>query len=175
MPDASLGPKLALTAPATPLTRISQTLLQQAVAASRVSPRKRIIFPFHKGDPAPLHRMFNAVQPGTYIRPHRHLNPPKAESIIVLQGALHFFVFEASGEVQEHFPLQAGTLDFGVDIEPGVIHTFIARAPDTVVFEVKTGPYNPANDKDFSSWAPKETDPAMPAYLEQLTRLAEGK
>ena len=168
-------PKLALSAPATPLTRISRRWLQQAVEGSRGSPRKRIILPFHKGDPDSLHRMFNAAQPGTYIRPHRHLNPPKAEAIIVLQGAIHFFVFAEDGEVREHFRLAAGTEDFGVDIEPGIIHTFLVCLPDTVIFEAKTGPYNPANDKDFSPWAPKENDPEMPAYLAKLTRIAAPK
>jgi cupin fold WbuC family metalloprotein len=164
--------RLALTAPAGPLTVINETLLQEALAASRQSPRRRVILPFHKGNDDGLHRMFNAVQPGTYIRPHRHVSAPKAESIVVLRGAIHFFEFTETGEVRTHFRLAAGSAQFGVDLESGVIHTFIAMEDDTVLFEVKPGPYAAITDKDFAAWAPAEGAPEAAAYLEELCRLA---
>ena len=40
--------------------------------------------------------------------------------------------------------------------------------PDTVVFEVKPGPYQPTSDKDFAPWAPAEGGPDAPAYLADL-------
>ncbi len=45
-----------------------------------------MIQPFHKQNSDTLHRMLNAVQPDSYVRPHRHLDPPKAEAWILLQG-----------------------------------------------------------------------------------------
>jgi cupin fold WbuC family metalloprotein len=53
----------------------------------------------------------------------------------------------------------------GCDIRPGVWHTIFALVPDTVVFEVKPGPYSPANDKDFAPWAPAEYSPEAAAFL----------
>ena len=64
---------------------------------------------------------------------------------------------------------------FGIDIHAGVFHTLIALEADSVVFEVKQGPYEKASDKDFSPWAPKEGTSEAKAYLEQLARLCAGK
>ena len=84
----------ALSAPTGPICWLSKALLGGAIAASHSSPRRRVIQPFHRSESATLHRMFNAVQPDSYIPPHRHLDPPKAESWIVLRGKLAFFTFD---------------------------------------------------------------------------------
>jgi len=158
----------ALHAPTGPICWLSRDLLEGAITASHSSSRRRIIQPFHRSDSATLHRMFNAVQPDSYIPPHRHLDPPKAESWIVLRGALAFFTFDDSGAISECLEIRAGGDVFGVDLEPGVYHTFFALEPDTVVFEVKDGPYSPTTDKAFPDWAPREGTAEATSYLEQL-------
>lgn len=162
----------ALAAPQTPSTIIGRELVRQAIEASRHSPRRRIILPLHKNPEANLHRMLNVVQPYSYIQPHRHLDPPKPESIIVLSGAILTFIFNAAGKVEETLVLAAGTAAFGIDFEPGVLHTFFALQPDTLLFEVKPGPYDQA-DKDFAPWAPAEGSPDVEAYLTRLYTFAE--
>jgi len=158
----------ALSAPSGTLCWLSKDLLQGAIAASHSSPRRRVIQPFHRSEGASLQRMFNAVQPGSYIPPHRHLEPPKAESWIVLTGALAFFTFDEQGAISECLEIRAGGEIFGVDLEPGVYHTFFALEPDTVVYEVKDGPYSPTTDKAFPAWAPAEGTPEASRYLAQL-------
>jgi cupin fold WbuC family metalloprotein len=158
----------ALPPPSGRVSWISREGLERTVEASRLSSRKRIIQPFHRTESAGLHRMFNAVQPGSYIAPHRHLDPPKDESWIVLQGALAFFTFDEHGKIEECREVRAGSDVFGVDLEPGVYHSFFALEPDTVVYEVKTGPYAPNNDKAFAPWAPREGEPGVAAYLAEL-------
>lgn len=115
-----------------------------------------------------MHRMLNAMQPYSYIQPHRHLYPPKAESVIVLQGALLCFLFSPGGKVEEVHTLAAGSANFGIDSEPGVFHTFLALAEDTVIFEVKPGPYQPGSDKDLAPWAPAEGTPEVKGYMDFL-------
>lgn len=117
--------------------------------------------------------MLNALQPGSYVRPHRHLSPPKAESIVLLRGKLGFVTFLDDGSVDRRLVLAAGSASFGVDCHPGLFHTIFALEPDTVVFEVKPGPYDPASDKDFAPWAPEEGSPESAAYLERLVRLLD--
>ena len=147
---------LAMDPPAQQVVVITQDLVQQAIEASRTSPRRRIILPFHKSDENTLHRMLNAVQPGSYIRPHRHRDPPKDESLVLLQGAICVFIFEDDGQVRQRIRLASGTGNLGIDLAAGIYHTFIALEPDTVVFEAKPGPYLRATDKDFARWAPAE-------------------
>lgn len=159
----------ALSAPSGAICWLSKDLLEGAIAASHESPRRRVIQPFHRSESATLQRMFNAVQPGSYIPPHRHLEPPKAESWIVLTGALAFFTFDDQGTISECLEIRAGGEIFGVDLEPGVYHTFFALEPDTVVYEVKDGPYSPTTDKTFPAWAPAEGTPEASRYLAQLS------
>ena len=149
---------------------LTTDLVTQAIAASRSSPRRRVTLPLHPRNDDNLHRMFNAVQPGTYIRPHRHLSPPKAESIVLLRGSIHFVVFEDDGRVWSHVVLAAGSGSFGIDIKPGICHTFLALQPDTVLFEVKPGPYDENTDKDFASWAPAEGSEQAAEFLAALQR-----
>jgi cupin fold WbuC family metalloprotein len=158
----------ALQPPTGPTCWLSKDLLLGAIAASHSSPRRRVIQPFHRSESATLQRMFNAVQPDSYIPPHRHLDPPKAESWIVLCGALAFFTFDDQGSICECLEIRAGGEVFGVDLEPGVYHTFFALEPDTVVYEVKDGPYSAATDKAFPPWAPREGTPEATNYLARL-------
>lgn len=158
----------ALTPPTEDNTLITTDLIDRAVAASKQSPRKRIIQPLHKSSDARLHRMLNAMQPGSYIQPHRHLFPPKAESVIVLRGAIYAFIFNNNGEIDVIHTIKAGSINLGIDSEPGVFHTFVAIEDDTVLFEVKPGPYSQADDKDFASWAPAEGTDGAQKYLDNL-------
>jgi cupin fold WbuC family metalloprotein len=114
--------------------------------------------------------MLNALQPGTYVQPHRHITPPKAESIVVLQGAIGFVPFDDHGEIDRgNWQLvdpDRGVV--GIDYRAGIWHTFFAIAPDTVLFEVKPGPYDAATDKEFATWAPAEGDDGAMEYLAKL-------
>lgn len=167
MPNHDTFP-LALEPPPGAVTPLDRQLLERAVAMSRLSPRRRVILPLHKGHDAPLHRMLNAMQPGSYVRPHRHAAPPKAESVIVLQGRLGVVVFDDLGIPTDYLVAAPHALVFGVDFEPGIFHTFLALEPDTVLFEVKPGPYAKSTDKDFAPWAPEEYTDAAQDYLASL-------
>ena len=164
----------AMDAPEGEVVVLSESLMADTVEASRKSPRKRMILPLHKSHGDSLHRMMNIMQPGTYIRPHRHSNPPKAESIVVLRGGLWFVVFSDEGQLEKAWKLAPGLGDFGVDIEPGVFHSFLVTEPDTVIFEVKPGPYERASDKDFAAWAPAEGESGVAKFQEQLMRGVEA-
>jgi cupin fold WbuC family metalloprotein len=130
-----------------------------------------MILPFHSDGSDVHQRMLNAIQPGSYIRPHRHHHPPKSETIVILQGALKYVVFDDRGAIEEVFMLSSDGLIAGIDTEPGVFHTFLAVRPNSVVFESKTGPYDPASDKDFAPWAPAEEDKeSARVYLEDLIK-----
>ena len=161
-------PRRALDPPSGELALLSSELVEAALAQSRISARRRVILPLHKDASDTLHRMLNAVQPRSYIRPHRHLGPPKAESFVVLRGALAFFTFEEDGAVRDCAHVEAGGSPFGVDLSPGRYHGFVALAPDTLIFEAKPGPYVAATDKDFAPWAPEEGSPHADAYLDGL-------
>ena len=160
---------LAMPAPADPVVILNQQLVMDGRSASRKSPRGRIIQPLHRHEGDILQRMLNIVQPGSYIRPHRH-EPQRGESIVVLSGAILYFTFGDDGSVDQAIRLEAGSDRFGVDIVGGLWHSFAALEPDTVLFEVKPGPYNAGTDKTFALWAPEEDSDQAGVYLDGLLR-----
>lgn len=148
-------------------------MVSKVLTTSHDSPRMRMLQKLHKSEDAGVHRMFNALQPGTYIPPHRHLDPAKDETILVMSGSVLFIRFSDTGDIEDQILLQPGTETFGIDVAPHVYHTFIALKPDTLIFEVKDGPYSKDTDKDIPDWAPHEgTDEAEPYLLEMVKKLA---
>lgn len=166
----------ALPAPSGAIVVLTQELVEETLAAARESDRKRMILPFHKHHDERLHRMFNGLQPGTYVRPHRHLATQKHEVFLLLRGALDFLVFDDRGALSLARRLVAGGESFGIDLAPSVFHSFLVRAPDTLIYEVKEGPYAAHDDKDFAPWAPPENSPEVASYVatleSELQRLA---
>lgn len=164
----------ALTPPSGDVILIDDALIQQGINASRTSPRRRVILPMHKSNSDSLHRMLNIVQPMSYIQPHRHVDPPKVESFVVLKGSILFFIFNNDGSIEKCHHLSADDSTLGVDVEPGVFHSFAATVEDTVLFEVKQGPYQEISDKDFAVWAPEEGVAGVEKYLARLYSYGEG-
>jgi len=142
-------------------------LVAQKARDAAANPRGREVHRFHADDAATLQRMVNALQPGTYVRPHRHLTPPKAEAFVVLSGCLGFIAFDDAGHFgrEDCLVLDRDRGTFAVDVVAGTWHAIVALTPDTVVFEAKPGPYSPMSDKDFAPWAPAEGTPEAAAYL----------
>ena len=130
------------------------------------SPRLRINHNFHGSMEENPHRFLNVMARGTYVTPHRHLDPPKAESFVVLSGDVAFFLFDDDGNVLERRDL--GRDPIGIDVAAGVWHSLAVLSDVAVCYEVKPGPYSPANDKDFAPWAPREGDPRAAEYLANL-------
>jgi len=145
---------------------LDSKLFQSLIERAYHSPRLRTNHNFHLSMDDNPHRFLNVMVRGTYIAPHRHRNPPKSESFLVLDGALAFFTFDDSGQVTGKHILGRNAL--GIDIQPGVWHTLAVVSPHAVCYEVKPGPYSSSDDKDFAPWAPREGDPGVKDYLEGL-------
>lgn len=161
---------LAMDAPESDVTPLTLTMAGELLTLSREGARKRMIQKVHKDEADTVHRMFNALQPGTYIPPHRHLDPAKSETIIVISGSVLFVRFSDDGEIGETTLVQPGTEIFGIDVAPHVYHTYVVLKPDTLVFEVKTGPFDAATDKEIPQWAPAEDDEGAEPYLLSLLK-----
>jgi cupin fold WbuC family metalloprotein len=112
-----------------------------------------------------VQRFINVFQPGSYVRPHRH-EEQRWELFLLLEGEAAALVFDEGGRVTEHAVLRRDGVR-AVEVPGAVWHTLFALAPDTVMFEVKPGPYRALTDKDFAPWAPPE---GTPEATETLTR-----
>ena len=131
--------------------------VERGLEASRNSPRKRFILPIHRTQNAPVQRMMNFLQPGTYIRPHKHPRPGAIETIVALTGHIRFFIYSEDGEVTHQCELISGAANCLIDIEDNVWHGFEVLSPDTIIFECKMGPYDAELDKTFAPWSEPES------------------
>jgi len=148
---------------------VSSRVLDELSQKAANSPRKRLNYNFHDDLADPINRMLNALEPGTYLQPHKHENPDKREVFIVLRGSLVVVFFDDSGNTTEFVLLDPVKGNHVVEIPVGAWHTLIALESGSVVYEIKDGPYQPLLDKNFARWAPKEGDPDCQDYLKRLT------
>jgi cupin fold WbuC family metalloprotein len=151
---------------------IDEQLFDEVAARAKASARLRMNHNFHGDATANPHRFLNVLLEGTYIRPHRHLSPPKSEAFIVLEGCADLIIFDEAGQIKERYSLgQDGNRGkvWGIDLAPGVWHTVVVTSKRAVCYEVKPGPWDPASDKEFAPWAPREEEST--AAAEFLNRL----
>src|ERR1022692_1198449 len=76
---------------------ISQSLIDSVAQLAESSPRLRMNHNFHANATDNPHRFLNVLLAGTYIRPHRHANPAKPESFLLLEGIADVITFDDHG------------------------------------------------------------------------------
>jgi cupin fold WbuC family metalloprotein len=146
---------------------------EQLSAAARGNARRRKNLDFHEVAAHPAQRLLNAVEPESYIRPHRHLDPSKDETFVVLKGAFGLVLFDHAGNVTDARVLTPHAELVGAHVPAGMFHCLVSLAPGSVFFEAKAGPYDAASDKDWPAWAPPENDADAAGYLRRLRALFE--
>ena len=152
------------------MIKIDNFLLNKTSAQAKVAPRRRMNFNFHKDSSDTLQRLLNAMEPLSYIQPHKHENPDKREAFFALRGRIVVIEFDELGNIADHILLNPMIGNFGAEIPERTFHTIISLDPDTIAYEIKDGPYSPIDDKNFASWAPKEGDPDADAYIRDLLK-----
>lgn len=146
-------------------------LLDRVSEAARTNPRLRKNHNFHGGEAEPSHRLLNAVEPGSYVMPHRHLDPNKDETFVVLRGRFGLVLFDEEGTVTHQTVLDCAGPVYGVTIPHGTFHSLVSLAPGSVFFESKGGPYAALTAEERASWAPAEQDPDSASYRARLEAL----
>ena len=149
---------------------VTEELLDSVTAQAQGNPRLRMNYNFHATMDAPIHRLLNALEPGTYLPPHRHTD--KDETYLVLRGSLLAFFYDEAGNVTEKVCLNPAEGKYGLEIPPCTWHSIIALESGTVIFEIKKGPYQPLPSQDFASWAPEPSDEeGVKAFMKRMLEL----
>ena len=154
------------------MSSIKRELLNGLSALARQNFKRRQHYNLHKSYTDHCQRLFNAIEPGSYIRPHRHLSDPKDEMLIAIRGLMAVVMFSDSGSISK--VLRIGTHEYGngvavgAEISPSKWHTVIALEPGSILFEVKAGPFDDTKPKDLASWAPEEGSQHASNYLRGL-------
>jgi cupin fold WbuC family metalloprotein len=152
------------------LRTVTPADLDELSRGARIAPRRRLNLNIHADYADPCQRMFNAVEPDSYIRPHRHTDPPKAECFVAIRGHFHLLTFDDAGTIVERSELAPSGPAVAADVPVGMWHTIVALEPGSIFFELKPGPYAPLTDKDFAPFAPAEGSQEAEEYLMKVMR-----
>ncbi|CAA0121318.1 Uncharacterised protein [BD1-7 clade bacterium] len=150
------------------MIKLDENFYQALLADAELSCRKRAHKNLHKSPNEPVQRLCIALKRGTYVRPHQHLQANKWELIMALKGAVELVIFDDQGAVLQKIRLAPDGPTSAVELEPGSWHTLAPVTRDAVIFEVKEGPYTPAQSSDFAEWAPPEGDKTVEHFLQWL-------
>lgn len=150
---------------------IDERLLNETQAKALRSPRLRMNYNFHERLDDPINRLLNAMEPGTYLRPHRHLNPAKDEMFLLLRGRVAVFLFDEEGHITEKVVLDPKAGVYGAEIKAGRWHGLLVLESGSVIYEVKQGPYVPLTPDNLAPWSPAAEDTeGVRKYLTDLER-----
>jgi cupin fold WbuC family metalloprotein len=129
---------------------ITPQQLAELAQQAQQSPRQRANLNLHPQLDDPIQRLAIAMEPGTYVRPHRHQHT--WELLYPLQGRFLVLHFDATGTVIDRAVL--GESAAVLENPAGCWHAVLSLDGGGVIFEVKHGPYMAIDAGDFAAWSP---------------------
>ena len=151
---------------------LDSAFLDRLAAEAAAAPRRRKNFNLHAANEYPCQRFFNALCADSYVQPHRHADPTKDETLVLLRGRLGAVIFDEAGQVVSADVLRPGQT---ADVPHVTFHTWFALEDGTICFEAKAGPYVPLAPQEKAPFAPPEGDPRAPEYLAWLKSLCAAR
>ena len=148
------------------MIKINNDFLQPIIEKARKSSRERMNYNFHEAPSDLLQRMIHVMEPGTYVRPHKHESPDKREVFIILKGKAYLVEYTDSGNIRDYYLMDPGN-SYAVEIPPKTWHSIIP-VEETVFYELKDGPYDASIDKQFAQWAPGEGTPRGTNFCKEV-------
>ena len=154
---------------------IDKKLLDETTERAKQSPRLRMNYNFHELLDDPINRLINAMEPETYLRPHRHKNPDKNEVFLMLRGKAALFLFDDDGNITKQVILDPQAGVYGGEIPCDVWHTLVVLESGSVVYEVKQGPFAPLSPENMASWSPAAEDTEnVKLFMDKLKSFITG-
>ncbi|WP_137939651.1 WbuC family cupin fold metalloprotein [Chitinivorax sp. B] len=132
------------------MKHISPAQLGELVGQAQRSLRRRANLNLHLELGDPIQRLAIAMEPDTYVRPHRH--PHTWELLYPLVGRFLVLHFDEDGVVTDRRVL--GEDAAVVETPAGQWHAVLSLDSGGVIFEVKHGPYQPLPEFDQAAWSP---------------------
>ena len=142
-------------------------LLLKLQKEAKASKRKRVAHSFSKPEDK-VQVMLNAVEPESYVRPHRHGNPRKVEVIQAVAGRIAVISFDDSGNVLKNEVSEANKPGNVVLIPAGTWHSMVSLESGSVMLEIIEGPYDEKTHKQFAVWVPEEGTDEAGWFLSKL-------
>lgn len=128
---------------------INQEIIADLHQRAKESERLRMNYNIHESLDEDVHKLLNSLQPGTVMPIHRHLHPAKKETFVLLQGALEVRKYHDDKTIAESYLMSPESGNMICEIMPDEWHSFEVLEPDTLILEIKKGPYVPFQEIDL--------------------------
>ena len=143
------------------MKQITRADLAALARQAQSSPRRRANLNLHVQLDDPIQRLAIAMEPDTYVRPHRH--PHTWELLYPLAGRFVVLHFDDAGTLTDRALL--GDESRVIETPAGGWHAVLSLDPGAVIFEVKHGPYQPIAEADYAPWSPAAETPQADALI----------
>lgn len=156
--------------------KMLDSLCQQAGSSSR----RRQHLNIHSSYQENCQRLFNAIQPSSYIPPHRHFIADKQELLVAIRGSFSLITFDDQGNFirsslfGSELYADGFCSNVGVEIPPHVWHTVLAKQENSILLEVKEGPFVSDEAKELAFWAPQDGSTEAQSFLAKCQEFSES-
>jgi len=147
------------------IKEINKKLFIELIENAKNSPRKRSHKNFHSDYKELVQRLFIGLIEGTYVRPHKHPQSFKWEMIIGVKGKTGLLIFDDNGIIIRRLTLSPES-SLGIELPPNTWHTVFPINDESVIMEIKEGPFNSNDPCDFAEWAPEEASEKCDHFLQ---------
>jgi len=130
------------------LKQLTDAVLDDLVQQARQSPRLRANHNLHAELSEAVQRLAIAMEPATFVRPHRHTQT--WEMLTALRGRFVVLLFDDMGVVTSRTMLGEGCRV--IEFPANTWHAVLSLDAGGVIFEVKQGPYRPLEAGEFAPW-----------------------
>ena len=124
---------------------IDQKILDELTTQAKASSRLRQAYDLRNTPEEESQRMFNAIEPGTEIPIHRHLN--SSETVLCVRGHFEELLYDEEGNLEQVIDMVPGGNI--VNVEAGKWHNLRSMESGTVLFEAKHGKWEPMRPEDI--------------------------
>jgi len=153
------------------IKQITRAMLDSLGRQAQASPRRRANLNLHAQLDDPVQRLAIAMEPDTYVRPHRH--PHTWELLFPLAGRFVVLHFDEAGTLSARSLL--GSESRLIETPAGGWHAVLSLDPGAVIFEVKHGPYQQIAEADYAPWSPASETPQAAALVAWYARAQLGE
>lgn len=126
---------------------IDTSVLDTLSAQAKASPRLRMAMDLRNSPEDGSQRMLNALEPGTVMPIHRHLE--SSETVVLLRGKIKWVFYDEMGNETESVILDADGEPRMLNVEKSRWHSLVCLESGSVLFESKDGKYEPLGDEEI--------------------------
>jgi cupin fold WbuC family metalloprotein len=158
---------------------LGNQMLDDLSHQAKYSSRLRQNLNIHSSYEENCQRLVNAIQPDSYIPPHRHSSANKQELLVAIRGSFSLITFDDQGNFVQSTSfgteLYADELcsNVGVEVPPDVWHTVLAKQENSILLEVKEGPFVLEEAKELALWAPQDGSAEVDSFLAKCHKISE--